>query len=112
MLQHDTPDTYVLASGEMHTVREFVEKAAVHLGFQIEWQGSGVDEVGIDKKTGKQIVRINPNFYRPAEVEQLLGDATKAKEELKWESETQFNKLVEMMTETDYDRVKNGRVLV
>jgi GDPmannose 4,6-dehydratase len=112
MLQHDTPDTYVLASGEMHTVREFVEKAAMHLGFQIEWQGSGVDEVGIDKKTGKQIVRINPQFYRPAEVEQLLGDATKAKEELKWESETQFGKLVEMMVETDYDRVKNGRVLV
>lgn len=112
MLQHDTPDTYVLASGEMHTVREFVEKAAIHLGFQIEWQGSGVDEVGIDKKTGKQIVRINPQFYRPAEVEQLLGDATKAKEELKWESETQFNKLVEMMAEADYDRVKDGRVLV
>jgi GDPmannose 4,6-dehydratase len=112
MLQHDTPDTYVLASGEMHTVREFVEKAAVHLGFQIEWQGSGVDEVGIDKKTGKQIVRINPQFYRPAEVEQLLGDSTKAKEELKWESETQFDKLVEMMAEADYDRVKDGRVLV
>ena len=80
MLQQDEPDDYVLATGEMHTVREFVEMAFRRVGRGIEWRGSGVDEEGIDDTTGNVVVRVDPKYFRPTEVEQLLGDPTKARE--------------------------------
>ncbi len=105
MLQQDEPEDYVLATGETHTVREFVEKAAEIAGFNIEWEGEGVNTKGIDKKTGKIIVEVSPEFYRPAEVDILIGDYTKAKKKLGWEPKTKFEKLVEIMMEADLKRV-------
>jgi GDPmannose 4,6-dehydratase len=101
MLQHHTPDDYVVATNETHTVREFIEIAGNLLGFNIQWQGSGVDEIGIDQKTGKTIIKINPQFYRPAEVDLLIGTSEKAKKILNWEPEVSFNTLVEMMVKAD-----------
>jgi len=108
MLQQEEPDDYVLATGETHTVREFVERAAEIAGFKIEWEGEGVNTKGIDKNTGKIIVEVSPEFYRPAEVDILIGDYSKAKEKLGWEPKTKFDKLVEIMMEADLKRVKNG----
>jgi GDPmannose 4,6-dehydratase len=102
MLQHHTPDDYVLATGETHTVREFVEKTAAHLGFNLVWKGKGIKEVGIDKNTGKEIIAINPVHFRPAEVDVLLGDYTKAKEAFGWEPTITFEELVRVMTEADF----------
>jgi GDPmannose 4,6-dehydratase len=100
MLQQDTPEDYVIATGEQHSVREFVELAAAEIGATIEWKGDGIDEKGYDSDTGKCIVEIDPRYFRPAEVETLLGDATKAKERLGWVAKTSFRDLVkEMMTE-------------
>lgn len=104
MVQQDEADDYVVATGVAHSVREFVEVAAKALDFDLIWQGAGVDQTAIDKKTGKQLVAVNPNFFRPTEVDILVGDATKAKEKLKWQAETGFNELVEMMTVSDFDR--------
>lgn len=106
MLQQDKPDDYVIASHETHTVREFVELAFKAIGVDVEWSGTGVDEVGKDKETGKVIVRINPKFYRPAEVDLLLGDPTKAETKLKWEKEIGFNQLVERMVNNDLELIK------
>ena len=97
MLQQDEPDDYVIATGVQYSVREFVEEAAPYFGMNIVWQGEGLDEVGIDKNTGRTIVRVNPKYFRPAEVETLLGDASKAKEKLGWEPKTSFKQLVEDM---------------
>ena len=97
MLQQDEPDDYVIATGEQYSVRDFVEKSAPYFGMNIVWDGEGLDEVGIDKNTGKTIVRVNPKYFRPAEVETLLGDATKAKEKLGWEPKISFEQLVEDM---------------
>ena len=97
MLQQDEPDDYVIATGEQHSVREFVEAAAPIFGLNIEWMGSGLDEIGIDKTTKRTIVAVNEKYFRPAEVESLLGDATKAKEKLGWEPKTTFKQLVEDM---------------
>ena len=97
MLQQDEPDDYVIATGEQHSVREFVEAAAPLFGFNIEWMGEGLDEIGIDKTTKRTIVAVNEKYFRPAEVESLLGDATKAKEKLGWEPKTSFKQLVEDM---------------
>ena len=97
MLQEDTPDDYVIATGEQHSVREFVELAAPIFGLNIEWMGEGLDEIGIDKTTKRTIVAVNEKYFRPAEVESLLGDATKAKEKLGWEPKTTFKQLVEDM---------------
>jgi GDPmannose 4,6-dehydratase len=97
MLQQETPDDFVIATGEQYSVREFVEEAAPYFGMKIVWEGEGLDEVGIDKNTGKTIVRVNPKYFRPAEVETLLGDATKAKEKLGWTPKTSFKQLVEDM---------------
>lgn len=105
MLQQDEPDDYVLATGETHTVREFVEKASEIAGFDIEWEGEGVNTRGIDKKTGKVIIEVSPEFYRPAEVDILVGDYSKAKKKLGWEPKTKFEKLVEIMMEADLKRV-------
>lgn len=100
MLQQDSPNDYVIATGESHSVREFVEVACQALGKTIAWEGSGLEEVGRDE-TGKVILTINPAFYRPAEVDFLLGDSTKAKKELGWEPEVTFEGLVHMMVEAD-----------
>ena len=97
MLQQDEPDDYVIATGKQYSVREFVEEAAPLFGFNIEWMGEGLDEIGIDKTTKKTIVAVNEKYFRPAEVESLLGDATKAKEKLGWEPKTTFKQLVEDM---------------
>lgn len=97
MLQQDEPDDYVIATGEQYSVREFVEKVAPYFGMDIRWEGQGLDEVGIDKNTGLVRVIINPKYFRPSEVETLLGDATKAKQKLGWESKISFDQLVEDM---------------
>lgn len=103
MLQQETPDDFVLATNETHTVREFVEVAAKYCGWDIEWNGKGVNEIGIDKNTGKVIVEINPKYYRPSEVDLLLGDASKAKEIMGWEPKVKFNDLVELMMKHDLE---------
>ena len=101
MLQQDKPDDYVLATGEQHTVREFVNLAFGFCGIELDWQGSGVNEKGVDKATGKVLVEVNPKYFRPTEVETLLGDCTKAKTRLGWAPKTSFKELVEMMIEHD-----------
>lgn len=110
MLQQDEPDDYVLATGETHSVREFVEKAAELAGFNIVWEGEGVDTRGIDRKSGRVIVEVSPRFYRPAEVDLLIGNPEKAKEKLGWEPRTTFPQIVEIMMEADLRRVSRGQV--
>ena len=95
--QHDTPDDFVLATGKMYSVKEFVEHAAEYFGFSIRWRGEGLEEVGYCPAMGRDIIRVSDKYYRPTEVEQLLGDATKAKEVLGWEPELSFKDLVEDM---------------
>lgn len=102
ILQHDTPEDFVIATGEMHTVREFATLAFCHAGIEIEWQGEGPEEKGINKQTGEVIVEVNPDYFRMAEVEQLLGDPSKAKRLLNWNpTSTSFEELVEIMVEND-----------
>jgi len=101
MLQQDMPDDYLLATGEMHSVREFIEKSFLIKGFDIEWKGVGVDEVGIDKKTGRVLISIDPKYFRPAEVEQLLGNPAKAEQILGWKPKITFDDLVKIMVEYD-----------
>ena len=97
MLQQDEPDDYVIATGKQYSVREFVEKSAGYFGMDIEWQGEGLDEIGIDKNTKRTVIKVSPKYFRPAEVETLLGDPTKAKEKLGWEPEITFDELIEDM---------------
>jgi GDPmannose 4,6-dehydratase len=97
MLQQDEPEDYVIATGVQYSVREFVEEAAPYFNMNIVWEGEGLDEIGIDKNTGRTVIKVNPKYFRPAEVETLLGDATKAKEKLGWEPKTSFKQLVEDM---------------
>ncbi len=97
MLQQDEPDDYVIATGEQHSVRDFVNEAAPYFGFKLDWMGEGEDEVALDWNTKKTVIAINPRYFRPAEVDSLLGDATKAKEVLGWEPKTSFKELVEDM---------------
>ena len=101
MLQQEQPDDYVIATNETRTVREFVETAFHHVGIEVEWHGSGVDEIGIDKATGKTVVSVNPKFFRPAAVEVLLGNPAKAEAALGWEREISFAELVKRMVEND-----------
>lgn len=101
MLQQDKPDDYILATGESYSVREFTEETAKNLGIDIEWQGQGLDEKGIDKKTGKTIIEIDPRYFRPAEVDILVGDYSKAKDKLGWEPKTKFKELVKIMVEAE-----------
>ncbi len=107
MLQQDTPDDYVIATNETRTVREFVETAFKHVGIDIEWQGKGVDEVGINKANGKTVVKVNKKFFRPAEVDILLGNPAKAEKALGWKREISFSELVERMVKNDLELVKN-----
>ena len=97
MLQQDEADDYVIATGEQYSVREFVDEAAPYFGMKIEWMGEGLDEVGYDWNTKKAVIKVNPKYFRPAEVETLLGDASKAKEKLGWEPKISFKQLVEDM---------------
>jgi GDPmannose 4,6-dehydratase len=106
MLQQEKPDDYILATGETHSIREFVEVVAKILGTDIAWEGQGLDEKGIDKNTGKTIIAIDPKYFRPAEVELLLGDASKAKEKLGWEPKVKFEELVKIMLEAELEIVK------
>src|SRR4249919_3331017 len=108
MLQADEPDTYVLATNRTETVRDFVEMAFKAVGTQITWRGSGIDEEGVCAGSGKVLVRINPRFYRPAEVELLIGDASKAKSKLGWEATTTLEQLCQMMIEADVRRNEHG----
>ena len=97
----DTPDDYVIATNETRTVREFVDIAFKHVGMDIEWSGTGVDEIGTDKASGKVVVKVNPNFFRPAEVDILLGNPEKAEKTLGWKREISFSDLVERMVKND-----------
>ncbi|MGA2617588.1 MAG: GDP-mannose 4,6-dehydratase [Thermoguttaceae bacterium] len=106
MLQQERPDDYVVATGEMHSVREFVEAAARVTGFQIAWEGSGTGEVGIDRPSGRTIVAIDPKHYRPAEVDLLLGNAQKAQRVLGWKPRVGFQELVEIMTRADMELLR------
>jgi len=106
MLQQDESDDYVVATGQTHTVREFIERACEVAGFNLAWEGEGVNEKGIDTVTGKTIISIDPKYYRPAEVDILLGDATKAHEKLGWEARTTFEELVEIMMKADLEALK------
>ena len=106
MLQQDKPDDYVLATNENHTIREFADKAFKELDMELEWTGSGENEKGIEKKTGKTLVKVDPRYYRPTEVDLLLGDYTKAKNELGWESKTRFEDLVKLMAKADWEKVQ------
>ncbi len=101
MLQQEKPDDYVVATGEMHTVREFIEKSFARLGHQIKWEGEAEKEIGMDRASGETIIRIDPRYYRPAEVDQLLGDPSKAERQLGWKAEVKFDRLVEIMTDGD-----------
>ena len=101
MLQQDAADDYVAATGEMHSVREFIEKSFAHAGMNVQWEGEGVNEIGRAQETGNIVVRMDERYYRPAEVEQLLGDATKARKQLGWQPTVKFDELVRIMTEGD-----------
>jgi GDPmannose 4,6-dehydratase len=101
ILQQDKPDDYVIATGENHSVREFVEKAFSEIGMEITWEGDGIKEKAIEAKTGKVRVEIDPRYFRPTEVDSLLGDASKAKEKLGWEPQVGFDDLVKIMVTED-----------
>jgi GDPmannose 4,6-dehydratase len=107
ILQQEMPDDDVIATGEYHTVREFATLAFRHVGIELDWQGEGVDEKGVDMRTGKVLVEVDPKYFRPAEVDQLLGDPTKAKEKLGWNPwKTSFEQLVKIMMDHDMGFVK------
>ncbi|PJE73340.1 MAG: GDP-mannose 4,6-dehydratase [Candidatus Tagabacteria bacterium CG10_big_fil_rev_8_21_14_0_10_40_13] len=106
MLQQNKPDDYLLSTNETHTVRDFVEKTAKYLDFDLIWKGKGIKEKGIDKKTNSIIIEIDPKYFRPAEVDILLGDYSKAKKQLGWKPRVKFNELVEIMAKADYENEK------
>ena len=101
MLQVDKPDDYVLSTNEFHSVREFIEKSFAIKGFDIKWKGEGLNEIGYDENTGRELIKISEKYFRPAEVEELLGDSTRARTELGWKPQYSFNTLVEEMVEQD-----------
>ena len=103
ILQQEQPDDYVIATGEQHSVREYIEVAGGELDMDIEWQGSGLEEVGIDRNTGKQLISVDPRYFRPTEVETLLGDPSKARKQLGWEAKTTFAELVKQMIKADHE---------
>ena len=111
MLQQPEPEDYVIATGENHSVREFVTLAFRYAGIELRWEGHGLDEKGIDTKTGRTLIAVDPRFFRPAEVEQLLGDPTKARTRLGWNPQkTSFNDLVRIMVENDLTKVRDGKI--
>jgi GDPmannose 4,6-dehydratase len=110
MLQQDEPDDYVIATGEQHTVREFVDVSARELGMKIDWVGEGVDEKGLNAANGKTIVAVDPMYFRPTEVETLLGDPTKGKQKLGWEPKIKFAELVKEMVRADLEEAKKDEL--
>jgi len=110
MLQQDEPDDYVIATGETHSVREFVEYAFKEVGMSISWEGNGVDEVGRDRKTGNAVIKIDSRYFRPTEVDILLGDPSKARLKLRWEPSVTFAELVKMMVQEDLKEAERDRV--
>ncbi len=110
ILQQDEPDDFVIAMGEQHSVRDFVDAAANELGIEVQWQGEGLKEKGIDAATGKVIVAVDPAYFRPTEVETLLGDPTKAKEKLGWSPKTTFKELVAEMAAYDLEEAKRDHL--
>jgi GDPmannose 4,6-dehydratase len=108
MLQANTPDDYVLATGETHSIRDFIEGVAAFHGRSVRWSGEREDEVGVDETTGKTIIRVNPKFYRPAEVDLLIGDPSKVEGALGWKRSVSFKGLVDMMAAADRDRIEKG----
>ncbi len=112
MLQQDRPEDYVVATGETHSVREFVTKAFQEVGMELEWQGKGVEEKGMDKSSGKVVVEIDPRYFRPTEVDILLGDPSKAKEQLGWKPKVGFSELVRMMVSADMEEAKKDVAIV
>ncbi len=111
ILQQDAPDDFVLATGETHSVREFVDAAAAALDMEIEWQGEGINEVGVNKKDGKTIVSVNPKYFRPTEVDMLIGDPAKAEKVLGWKAQTLFTELAGRMAKHDYEVVTSGKLV-
>lgn len=112
ILQHDTPEDFVIATGEQHTVRDFTERAFKVVGIDIEWKGSGIDEKGYDKATGKMVVCVNPQWFRPTDVDNLWGDPTKAKTVLGWNPQkTSYAQLVEIMAKHDWELAKRERAV-
>jgi len=111
MLQQSEPDDFVIATGEQHSVREFVVLAGEELGMQIEWSGTGIDEVGVDRKSGKTIVKVDPRYFRPTEVDTLLGDPTKARTKLGWKPEVSFPQLVKEMVARDLEEARRHALM-
>ena len=109
MMQGEKPDDYILATGETHTVREFVEETCRIAGIDLAWEGKGMEEKGIDRKTGKMIIAIDQRYFRPAEVDVLLGDYSKAKKEFGWEPKTKFKDLVKMMFESEMESIRTKK---
>src|SRR5262245_33450401 len=109
ILQQSEPDDYVLATGETHSVREFVEKAFAHIGKPLVWRGRGVEEKGVDQSTGRVLVEVDPRYFRPTEVDSLLGDASKARAKLGWRQKTNFEQLVTEMVEADLVKIREER---
>ena len=109
ILQNNEPDDFVIATGEAHTVREFVERAFYETNISIKWEGEGVKEKGICKKTGKTLVEVSPRYFRPTEADILVGDYSKAKKELGWEPKVKFDKLVKIMVKADYEFLKKRK---
>jgi GDPmannose 4,6-dehydratase len=114
ILQHPEPDDYVLATGEMHSVREFVEKTFAQIGIDIIWKGAGVDEKGVDAASGRVLVRVDPRYFRPTEVDLLIGDPSKARSKLGWRHKVSFEELVAEMVDADLKNVasERSRVLI
>ena len=110
MVQQEVADDFVIATGQTHSVRDFVNRAATVMGFDLAWEGRGVDAKGFDAKTGRQIIGVSPHFYRPSEPDPMIGDASKAHRILGWQPKIDFEKLVIMMAESDLERARNGQV--
>lgn len=106
VLQHNSAEDFVLATGETHTIREFAETSFNEVGIEIQWQGSGENEIGVDKRSGVTRIVIDPKYYRPTEVDLLIGDASKAKSILGWEAKTKCVELAKLMTKSDFELVK------
>jgi GDPmannose 4,6-dehydratase len=112
MLQQAEPEDFVIASGIQHSVREFVTRAAAHLGMRLEWRGTGLDEQGVNTQNGRVVVRVDPRYFRPTEVDSLLGDSTKARTRLNWRAEIPFDTLVAEMVDSDLQLARRDAVIL
>ena len=110
MLQQPVPDDYVLATGEAHSVREFVEKSFAYIGRRIEWRGAGASEKGVDARDGQTLIEVDPHYFRPTEVDALLGDPRKARTKLGWHHKVSFDKLVSEMVDADLSEMQRSGV--